>query len=526
MFVDDLLLFTRATCKTARNFLMCLNLYHSISGQKPNLNKSAVYFPSWCNKNLSRLITCILGIKQGSFPFNYLGIPISPNRILISQLNHLANKVHRSISSWNHASISATGKVVLLNSSIFSLPNYFLSVMHLPDSILDQISKLSRSFLWGNGNSGRGFHTIGWTVTTLKKSEGGLGLRNLRNVKHSLMAKNIFSILNSNNKIWVDVFKHKYLNWSPWNIVSTRHSSWFFKSISRIALSLKTNFKILFANPLELDMWRDICFLDLPIIYKPTFLNMSIDFENLSFSDFLINDKFNNDFICNNFGPNLDWDWINSIKISFDSPNHWVWGPRSLNINTVDAVYDHLVTHDSNSWHGWDSIWKLCVLPRTKFFIWKLALGKLPTGAYLYDLNIGLFTLCKFCGLAPESASHIFWSCNKIVPSWNSLLLAFNLDANLLINFNSSTCLTHRLTSKSKDAYFKALVATTAWIIWKDHCNLIFNGWTPQFHSIFTRAWSYCTNYFKSIGKQIREVSNRFSPWSSITLYTDASWID
>lgn len=70
MFVDDLLLITKASRKTARNCLMCLNIYHSITGQKPNLNKLAVYFPSWCNKKLSNSISHILGINQGSFPFS------------------------------------------------------------------------------------------------------------------------------------------------------------------------------------------------------------------------------------------------------------------------------------------------------------------------------------------------------------------------------------------------------------------------------------------------------------------------
>lgn len=128
MFVDDLILVTKASHKTARNRLMCLNIYQTLTNQKPNLNKSAIYFPSSSYKKLSNYISHILGMNLGSFPFTYLGIPISLKRLLISQLNALTSKVQNSIHSWNHASISTASQVILLNSSIFSLPNYFLSV--------------------------------------------------------------------------------------------------------------------------------------------------------------------------------------------------------------------------------------------------------------------------------------------------------------------------------------------------------------------------------------------------------------
>lgn len=123
--------------------------------------------------------------------------------------------------------------------------------------------------------------------------------------------------------------------------------------------------------------------MDLPILSKPTFFNMSIDFENFVFSDFLINGSFNSEFVHSIFGSNLDWDWINSIKIDFKAQNHWVWGSHSLKTSTAAVVYDHLISCDPNLCLGWDHNWKLCVLPRTKIFIWKLAHGKLPTSANL-----------------------------------------------------------------------------------------------------------------------------------------------
>lgn len=46
---------------------------------------------------------------------------------------------------------------------------------------------------------------VGWSNTTLDKPNGGLGLWNLRLAKHSLMAKNVFNLLNKDDYIWVDI---------------------------------------------------------------------------------------------------------------------------------------------------------------------------------------------------------------------------------------------------------------------------------------------------------------------------------
>ncbi|XP_039143960.1 uncharacterized protein LOC120281070 [Dioscorea cayenensis subsp. rotundata] len=399
--------------------------------------------------------------------------------------------------------------------------------MHLPDSTLDQISKLARTFLWSNGSNVRCFHSIGWSVTTLKKSEGGLGLRNLRLVRHSLMAKNIFAILNSDSKIWVDIFNHKYSNWHPWSVVSPSKSSWFFKSISRSAQCLKMHLRILRANPNDLDLLRDPCLLDLPILFKPTYLNMDFNFDNLHFSGLFLVDGINTPLFHNIFGHNIDWDWINTIRFDLNSHNHWVWGPSSHFSSVAAAVYDCLISFDISPWSGWNCIWKLCILPRTKTFIWKLGHGKLPSGDYLYNLNIGPPSLCPFCGLAPETASHIIWNCCKIYPIWEFLCATFNLDPIIISGFCSSNWLTSRISSMFSNDFFKALIATIAWIIWKDRCNLIFKNWQPKFHTIYSRAWRLCQDFFKSVGKDFREFSYpslSFSSWRSINLFTDASW--
>lgn len=99
MFVDDLILVTKVSRLSAHNCLSYLNIYCELTGHKPNMNKSALYLPLWLNKQVAKSICSILVIKLDNFPFNYLGVSISPNRLSVNNFNFLINRVDATIKS-------------------------------------------------------------------------------------------------------------------------------------------------------------------------------------------------------------------------------------------------------------------------------------------------------------------------------------------------------------------------------------------------------------------------------------------
>lgn len=58
---------------------------------------------------------------------------------------------------------------------------------------------------------------MGWSTTTLGKTEEGFGVRNLRNAKCALMAKNVFMALNCEDKLWIHISNLKYGTFHCWN---------------------------------------------------------------------------------------------------------------------------------------------------------------------------------------------------------------------------------------------------------------------------------------------------------------------
>ncbi|XP_071709245.1 uncharacterized protein [Rutidosis leptorrhynchoides] len=74
-YADDTIIFGKWNKVEVRNILKILKCFEDLSGLKINLNKSNVYGICTTNSELASLASWF-NCKEGSFPFNYLGLPI------------------------------------------------------------------------------------------------------------------------------------------------------------------------------------------------------------------------------------------------------------------------------------------------------------------------------------------------------------------------------------------------------------------------------------------------------------------
>lgn len=81
-----------------------------------------------------------------------------------------------------------------------------------------------------------------------------------------------------------------------------------------------------------------------------------------------------------------------------------------------------------------EELWKLKVPSKVATFAWRLLKDRLPTKVNLRRRQLELDDfLCPFCISTEESAGHLFFHCDKILPvwwesmSWVSLVGAFPL---------------------------------------------------------------------------------------------------
>lgn len=212
---------------------------------------------------------------------------------------------------------------------------------------------------------------------------------------------------------------------------------------------------------------------DIPIAYKPVFLNMDIAVIDIQLEDLIVNTSWNLDALNQFFGLNWNSDIIALGKISLEEGNHWVW-LKSRGINLASNVYSFLNNKNSErlDWNGWSNIWKLRVALKVKTFIWLLNHGKLKTYEFLYKMNLGPPDPCIFCGLVLESADHLFKLCHFSIKIWNLVASLAHIDTNLVDLVKSGLWLD--LHSQGNSVFLASIIAATLWQIWKCRCNTIF----------------------------------------------------
>ena len=89
----------------------------------------------------------ILGCRVGSLPMSYLGMPLGASHNSLSIWNPILEKIERKLAGWKKLYLSKGGRLMLLKSTLSSLPIYFLSLFTLPTYVANKIEKLQRDFL-------------------------------------------------------------------------------------------------------------------------------------------------------------------------------------------------------------------------------------------------------------------------------------------------------------------------------------------------------------------------------------------
>ncbi|XP_073004935.1 uncharacterized protein [Typha latifolia] len=172
-----------------------LEHYSKLTNQKVNSDKSKVFLPPWMPEMEKNEILRLLDRKPPKMSFTYLGVKISGARIPVRGHQELVERVRQCLAGWKRNTLSLAGRITLVQSTLLTLPYYWLGATWIPDSILETIMKIARAFIWEKGEGHRGLHLLRWETMTKAKQEGGMALRCLQTAKVALMDKHVLSVL-------------------------------------------------------------------------------------------------------------------------------------------------------------------------------------------------------------------------------------------------------------------------------------------------------------------------------------------
>ena len=85
--------------------------------------------------------------------------------------------------------LSFGGRLTLTKSVLGSPPLYFFSLFKAPSSIIDEIEKIRRRFLWGGNEERNKINWVSWKVVLGPKNKGGLGIGSMSSLNWALLLK-------------------------------------------------------------------------------------------------------------------------------------------------------------------------------------------------------------------------------------------------------------------------------------------------------------------------------------------------
>ncbi|KAK2421555.1 cyanogenic beta-glucosidase [Trifolium repens] len=342
-----------------------------------------------------------------------------------------------------------------LNCRIGRAPFKYLG-LPMPVKVWKEVVKIQRKFLWGGVRSGSKMCWVKWEVVSKPKSEGGLGVRDLRKVNISLLAKWRWRLLFNEGEIWKLILEAKYGNNIIGSFVSAevggvRDASLWWKAITRIDGETRwftDSLRKKVGNGVTTQFWSDVWVGSRPlkeVFPRPFCVSAS--------KDLLVSDAGS---------------WVIS-GVSLKSCYNFLSRSDSSNLLLSDVEC-----------FVFKNIWKSLAPSKVCGFAWQAILDRIPSRFNLSRRGVikpPESKDCAFCRLVEEKSQHLLLQCDFASGVWyaifNWLGFVYISPPNLLISFAAMSGLG---VSKRRKKGLMLLWQVVLWSIWKARNDRLFNN--------------------------------------------------
>jgi hypothetical protein len=208
-YADNTLCIGEALVDNLWTIKAALRGFELVSGLKVNFFKSCIIGVNVSDEFLT-MASDFLNCRIGRTPFKYLGLPVGANSRKLDTWEPMLNTIRGRLGNWGNKHVSLGGRLILLNSVLSAIPIFFLSYLKMPVKVWKEVVKIQRKFLWGGLSKKNKTCWVKWEDVCRPKNMGGLGVRDLRLVNISLLAKWRWKLLSSEKEVWKDVVAAKY----------------------------------------------------------------------------------------------------------------------------------------------------------------------------------------------------------------------------------------------------------------------------------------------------------------------------
>ena len=161
----------------------------------------------------------------------------------------LVEKMTKRIQQWKSKNLSYAGRLILVNAVLMSIHVYWAQIMPLPRAVLKEVLGVCRAFLWTSLTTFDGPGKVSWDKVCRPKSEGGLGIKDIRRWNQAALFKHAWAIENKKDILWVRWVNHVYMKGKNiWEIKATSNSSWYWRKLLAV--------RDLFAEQENFEEWK------------------------------------------------------------------------------------------------------------------------------------------------------------------------------------------------------------------------------------------------------------------------------
>ncbi|KAI0522478.1 hypothetical protein KFK09_004857 [Dendrobium nobile] len=211
LYADDVLILSNANVELAKKMKNIVEDFCKWTGQKVNVIKSQLMFGKAVKNSMKKKIARVLGFKVVK-DMKYLGIKITLNRVKIADFQDILCNVTDKLNAWNKKSLSLGGKLILIDSSLLSMPNFLVTHSMVPKRVLFELEKLCRNFLWHKKEDSKGMHYVAWKDICKPRCYGGLGIHSPLDRIGSLRSKLAWNFIQKPQSLLHRVMAARYGN--------------------------------------------------------------------------------------------------------------------------------------------------------------------------------------------------------------------------------------------------------------------------------------------------------------------------
>ncbi|KAL8093230.1 hypothetical protein AgCh_035211 [Apium graveolens] len=334
-------------------------------------------------------------------------------------------------------------------------------------SLSNEIEKMFNGFWWKSGkNGGKGIRWHAWDKMCTAKNKGGLGFRCMYGYNLALLGKHVWNFLKNPESLVARIFKARYF---PDKYVleaqKGSNASFIWSGICAAKDEFYRGFKWVLGDGLNIDIFTDQ-WLRGKSYYK-------VD------TDHTHNTRI--DKVCEFFRPyGKQWDEAKVTQTFHDGDARCILNTRIPQnqiqdrvawLHTKDGQYsvkssyhywfdiNHAQNLESDS-QGWARLWKLQILHKLKFFLWRVCKRNLPVRNMLRGKGVNVTILCPMCNTDVEHFRHLFLECPYGKGCWSYV----GKEYDVIDVEHVSTWVLEWLSSESNSCLVR--LARTLWGIW------------------------------------------------------------